>query len=169
MLTWVTCILGALALILLVGAAVHDLATRTVPNWFSLAIACAGVGMRLLAGDIVSGAAFAALVFAGAAVLWWFRLMGGADVKLLGATALVVSPMGIPPMLLLTALSGGVLALAYLILSRMVPRPAPGRRRTLLGRIAKAERWRLSRRGPLPYATAIAAGSAVTLSPLFWG
>lgn len=156
-------------MVLLAGAAVHDVATRTVPNWFSVGIAAAGILMRLVTGDLLLGVIFALVVFAGATLLWWFRLMGGADAKLFGATALAVSPVGIPAMLVVTALAGGILALTYLILSRMVRRPAPGRRRTMLGRIAKAELWRLSRRGPLPYATAIAAGSAITLSPQLWG
>lgn len=156
-------------LALLVGAAAHDLATRTVPNWVSVAISAAGVLIRLMSGDLTMGVAFAAAVFTGAALLWRFNLMGGADAKLLGAVALVASPAGIPSVLVLTALCGGVLALTYLLLSHVVGRPAPGRRRTILGRLAKAELWRLSRRGPLPYATAIAAGSVVTLSPQLWG
>lgn len=167
--TYPSLILATTALILLIGAALHDVATRTVPNWFSVAIAVAGLVLRAMAGDLVYGLLFAALVFAAATFLWWLRLMGGADAKLLGATALLVSPLAIPSLLVLTALCGGVLALAYLVLSRVVRRPAPGRRRTLLGRLAKAELWRLSRRGPLPYATAIAAGSVVTLSPHLWG
>jgi prepilin peptidase CpaA len=162
-------ILATVVLVLLAGAAAHDVATRTVPNWFSAGIAAAGIVMRLLAGDLRYGLVFALAVFAGAAALWWFRLMGGADAKLLGAVALVVPPLAIPGLLLVTALCGGALALVYLVLSRMVTRPRPGRRRTLLGRVAKAELWRLSRCGPLPYATAIAAGSAVALSPQLWG
>ncbi len=162
-------LLALAALILVIGAALHDVATRTVPNWFSIGIVAAGLLLRILAGDLLYGAAFAILVFAAAATLWWFNLMGGADAKLLGATALVVSPLAIPSLIVQTALAGGVLALAYLVLSWVVRRPAPGRRRTLMGRVAKAELWRLSRRGPLPYATAIAAGSVLTLSPQFWG
>jgi prepilin peptidase CpaA len=169
MLSHAPALLAGVALVLVLGAAMHDVATRTVPNWFSAGIAAAGLLMRLCAGDLMFGLIFASVVFAGATLLWWLRLMGGADAKLFGATALAVSPVGIPGLLIFTALAGGVLALAYLISSRMVRRPAPGRRRTLLGRIAKAELWRLSRRGPLPYATAIAAGSAVTLSPQLWG
>jgi prepilin peptidase CpaA len=72
-------------------------------------------------------------------------------------------------MLLTTALRGGELALFYRAMSYLVTRPAAGPRRGFLARIAKAERWRLSRRGPLPYATAIAGGSIIALSPLVAG
>jgi prepilin peptidase CpaA len=42
-----------------------------------------------------------------------------------------------------------------------VPAPRPGRPHSLIARIAKAEAWRLRRRGPLPYGAAIAAGALV--------
>jgi prepilin peptidase CpaA len=153
-------------LALMLGAALHDLAVRTVPNWVAVALLLVGIAARLLSGDLLLGLAVAAAVFAAAAVLWLRRLMGGGDTKLLGAIALVVPPSRLPDLLLMTALCGGVLALYYLAMSYVVGRPAPGRRRTFLARLAKAERWRLSRRGPLPYAVAIAGGSILSLSPL---
>jgi prepilin peptidase CpaA len=164
-----TVILAGVALALLLGAGVHDFATRTVPNWAPAGVAGAGLALRLLTGDLIYGLGFAFLVFAAAVAIWRAGLMGGADAKLLGAAALAAPPVGIPNLLLLTALSGGVLAVCYLVLSYVVSRPPPGRRRTMIGRIAKAERWRLSRRGPLPYAAAIAAGGVVALSPQIWG
>jgi prepilin peptidase CpaA len=162
-------IAAAFALVLLVGAALHDIATRTVPNCVPAGIVAAGIALRLLAGDLAFGLVTAFAVFAAATVLWLRGLMGGADAKLLGAAALTASPVGIPTLLLSTALFGGVLALIYLISSRFVTAPAPGRRMTLVGRFAKAERRRLQRRGPLPYATAIACGGVLTLTPILLG
>jgi prepilin peptidase CpaA len=162
-------IVAAAALVLLVGAALHDIATRTVPNCVPAGIAVAGIALRIMAGNLALGLVVALAVFAGAAALWLRGLMGGADAKLLGAASLAAPPVGIPELLLATALFGGVLAVIYLISARFVPAPAPGRRRTMLGRFAKAERRRLHRRGPLPYATAIAFGGALTLSPVLSG
>jgi prepilin peptidase CpaA len=159
----------AVGLALLFGAALHDVAVRTVPNCVAVAVAALGLASRLLEGDLVLGLALAACVFVGAALLWMRRLMGGADAKLLGAVALLAPPARLPDLLLTIALCGGVLALFYLAMSYVVARPAEGPRRSLLGRLAKAERWRLSRRGPLPYAAAIAGGSIITLSTLVAG
>jgi prepilin peptidase CpaA len=153
-------------LLLVIGAALHDVAVRTVPNWVSLALLFLGLAARLLDGDLPLGIGVAAAVFGFAALAWMRGWMGGGDTKLLGAVALIAPPSRIPELLLMTALCGGVLALFYLVMSFLVKRPAGGRRRTLLARLAKAERWRLSRRGPLPYAVAIAGGSVLSISPL---
>jgi len=154
------------ALALVTGAGLHDIAVRTVPNWLSIALLPVGAIARFLDGDLLLGVGIAAAVFFFAALLWLRGWMGGGDTKLLGAVALVVPPGRIPELLLMTALCGGVLALFYLLMSYVVKRPAGGRRQTLLARLAKAECWRLSRRGPLPYAVAIAGGSILSLSPL---
>jgi prepilin peptidase CpaA len=155
--------LVAVGLALMFGAALHDIAVRTVPNCVPAALAVLGVAARVLAGDIWLALAVAGVVFLVAALLWWRGMMGGADAKLLGAMALLAPPGRIPELLLTIALCGGVLAIFYLLMSHLVTRPAPGPRRTFVGRLAKAERWRLSRRGPLPYATAIAGGSMIVL------
>ena len=156
-------VLVAIGLALLLGAALHDIAVRTVPNCVPAALVALGVAARVLAGDIWLGLAVAGVVFLAAALLWWRGMMGGADAKLLGAVALLAPPGRIPDLLLTVALCGGVLAIFYLLMSYLVARPAPGPRRTFVGRLAKAERWRLSRSGPLPYATAIAGGSMISL------
>jgi prepilin peptidase CpaA len=162
-LTDLTVLIG---LCLLVGAALHDVAVRTVPNWVSVALLPMGIVARLVSGDLLLGLTAALCVFAAAVALWLFGLMGGGDSKLLGAVALLVPPGRLPELLLATAICGGVLAIVYLVMSQLISRPAKGKRRTIVGRIVKAERWRLSRRGPLPYAVAIAGGGVLSLSPL---
>jgi len=159
----------AIGLVLLLGAALHDIAVRTVPNCVPALLVVVGLASRLLAGDLLLGLGIAAAVFAVVTLLWLRGYMGGADAKLLGAVALVAPPARLPELLLMISLCGGVLALFYLAMSYVVTRPAYGQRRSFLGRLAKAERWRLSRRGPLPYATAIASGSIISLSPLLAG
>jgi len=151
---------------LLLGAALHDLAVRTVPNWMAISLLPVGAAARLLGGDLMLGVIAATCVFAAAVGLWLLGLMGGGDCKLLGAVALVAPPGRLPEFLLATALCGGVLAIVYFVLSQLITRPMQGRPLTIVGRIVKAERWRLSRRGPLPYAIAIAGGGVLSLAPL---
>lgn len=154
------------AALLLAAAAAHDAATRTIPNWLPLLLAALGVALRLLTGDLGPGLAVAALVLAGTALAWLRGWLGGGDVKLAAAFALVPPPGQVAAFVLATALAGGVLALVYLALVRRVPRPSPGRRAGFLARCAKAEAWRMRRGGPLPYAVAIAAGGFYVLHPL---
>ena len=156
----------AIGLVLLLGAALHDIAVRTVPNCIALALLPLGIIARLIAGDLLLGIGVAAAVFAVGIALWLLGVMGGGDTKLLGAVALVSPPSHLPDLLLMTALCGGGLALFYFVMSYVVTRPPKGRPQTILARFAKAERWRLSRRGPLPYAVAIAVGSLLSLSSL---
>jgi len=150
--------------LLLLAAALHDVALRTIPNGASAALVLTGAALRLQDGGIIPGLLLAAAVF-GASVLCWRRgWMGGGDVKLLGATALVVPPLQVGSLLMLTALSGGVLAVLYLILSHVVRvAPAGGRPRGPLTRVLRAERWRICRGAPLPYGLAIAFGGITLL------
>jgi prepilin peptidase CpaA len=169
MTTMIIHLMVVVGLALLLGAALHDVAVRTVPNCAPAMLAMIGIVSRLEGGDLLVGLAIAGGVFGAAALLWLRGLMGGADAKLLGAVALLAPPVRIPELLLMIALCGGILALFYLVMSHLVPRPASGPRHTFLGRLAKAERWRLNRRGPLPYAVAIAGGTVISLSPLVAG
>jgi prepilin peptidase CpaA len=164
---------------LLAYAAAHDIGFRTVPNWVSVALAACGLALRLLQGDAGWGLACGAMVFCCAYAAWWRGWMGGADVKLLGAAAVFVAPPLVPMLIIATSLAGGILALAYLAAGHAVRRfdkaaryaapsgeqganrpaiAAAPRRRGLLRRAARCELRRLRRLGPLPYATAIAAG-----------
>ena len=90
--------------------------------------------------------------------------MGGGDVKLLGATAIVIAPAAAGSFLLAVSLSGGVLAMAYLAGRVLLPRPTVRRPTRLLPRVLRVEAWRIHHRGPLPYACAIAAGTIFVLS-----
>jgi prepilin peptidase CpaA len=86
----------------------------------------------------------------------------------------------VPELMLCTATAGGLLAISYLALARLLrgnataflsgpgPGPGPGsagsgRRRSLLRRILRAERRRIHRGLSLPYSCAIAAGVLLTL------
>lgn len=150
---------------LLAVAALHDAATRTIPNWVPALLAALGIAIRSLDGQLMPGIAAAGLLFAACVLAWRLGWLGGGDAKLAPAFALVLPPGQVASFVLATALAGGVLAFVYLLLRRVVPRPAPGQRRGLVPRCLKAEAWRISRCGPLPYAVAIAAGGLFVLHP----
>ena len=155
--------LTLLAAILLVAAAGFDILTRLIPNSIPLALAVLGLTLRLADGSWPWALLAAGIVF-GVALLCWLRgWMGGGDVKLLGACALLVPPLAVFPMVTAVGMAGGVLACIYLVARRFVPRPLPlptaQRPQSFLGRALRAERWRLARGTALPYAVAIAIGS----------
>jgi prepilin peptidase CpaA len=159
----------------LVAAALHDIAARTIPNGLSLAIACAGLLARALADELLPGLMAAGLVFLLGWAAWRCRVMGGGDVKLLAACALLAPPGAVPALVLAVALAGGLLALTYLGLRPLLPAPILGGTNlaatnlagpslaALPRRALRAELWRIRRGGPLPYAVAIALGTFFTL------
>jgi prepilin peptidase CpaA len=148
----------------LVFAMAHDVAVRTVPNHVSLIVALAGLASNALddqAGPALFGAA---LVFAGCWYCWRRGWIGGGDVKLLTACALLVPPGSVLELLLSTAIAGAALALLYLTLGRLLPDGPTPRPTGLLWRVCRAERRRIQRRLSLPYACAITAGVLLTWS-----
>jgi prepilin peptidase CpaA len=152
--------------LLLAFAALHDIGFRTVPNRVSAALLGCGIVLRLVDGgshELVWGLLCGAAVFMVTYTCWRFGWMGGADVKLLTASAVFVPPGMVPTLLLMTSLAGGLIAMVYLVGSRMVPRPRPDRPSGLVRRALRCELRRLRRRGPLPYAAAIAAGGVFAI------
>jgi prepilin peptidase CpaA len=158
---------------LLVYAALHDLAARTVPNWLPVCLLAIGMVARLGDHTLWSGLAVTLFAFIVLFGIWFTGSMGGGDVKLWAATVLLIPPHWQPQLtfFLRVLMLGGALALLYLALwwpmarlrrSLNPPLAQPG----FLQRILKAEIWRISRRGPLPYALAISASAILTLLPL---
>jgi prepilin peptidase CpaA len=166
-------VLFAAAMALLFAAA-HDVAVRTVPNLVSLIVALLGLGLNAIDGQLLPALFRGGLVFAVAWYCWRRGWIGGGDVKLLTACVLLVPPGSVPELMVSTAIAGGVLALSYLALKRLLRgsvRPlsaGPGssgsvRGRSLLRRIWRAEQRRIHRGLSLPYSCAIAAGVLLTL------
>ena len=158
-------ILSVCTIPVLLGAALTDIRARRVPNQLSALVALIGLCSRAAGGGLLLSLLAAVAVF-GVLYLFWLRgWLGGGDVKLLAACVLAVPAGAVGDLLLAVSLSGGILALIYLVLRPALPHasPAGGQRMTSLRRILRIEGWRIRRGGPLPYACAIAAGCAFTI------
>lgn len=137
-------LIAALPLLLLARAAWGDVRTRTIPNWLCGAIAIAAPlwwwanGLPLWPDvPIQIGIAIAAfLLFT---IPFAAGAMGGGDVKLIGALALWLPLPWLMRMLIVMAVSGGLLTLVMVV----------------------AHRWRRGEGNPeIPYGVAIALGGA---------
>jgi prepilin peptidase CpaA len=161
-----------MALACALAGAACDLRDRRIPNLLTLPSILFGLLLHLyLDGWHGMGSSALAGLVAGVIFLifWLAGGMGAGDVKLITAVACVAGLSHVIWLLILTALAGGVMAIG-LALSR-------GRLKdTLLNLVALAVHHRFEGLKPhpqlnvgnkqtlrLPYAVAIAAGSAVTL------
>lgn len=144
-------LLAALAIALLT-AAFTDLRTRQIGNWLNGAIALGAPlfwwasGLSLWPG-VAAQVGIALAAFAVLAGLFALRAMGGGDVKLLTALALWIEPVWFLKLLVIMALLGGVLTIAFGAWHVM-------RRRK--GRLA------------IPYGVAIASAGLWVLSAQYW-
>ncbi|MGH6955620.1 MAG: prepilin peptidase [Caulobacteraceae bacterium] len=155
----------ALFAALVIAAAVKDLASFTIPNWISAALALAFLpaafmlGMAPMSVVISLGVGVGVLVLAaGMFALGW---IGGGDAKLMAAAALWVGLGGLAPFALYTGLAGGALALGLIGLRSAWLHPY----------VAGVPSWarRLATPGEAaPYGVAIAVGAlaAVAVHPL---
>ena len=154
---------------LLLAAALSDLAWRIIPNRIPVLVACVGLISQMMIGDPVWAPIGAAIVFAVCAVLWRLNVIGGGDVKLLAAVALCVPPANLLGLYMAITLTGTALGLVYLglrpVMRHLLP-PLLIRPMTLWRRVMRVEFWRIGRGRSLPYGIAIATG---TLTILFQG
>lgn len=167
-------------LILLLGLTLaSDIAARRIPNAFVLAgltagIACNfpaphGTGLFLSGSGIgVAGALLGAA--AGLAVmlpLYLCRAMGAGDAKLMAAVGAFLGPLQVTGAALLTFAAGGLLSLTAALCSRSLPRVLTNLKLMgwvmASGRQASLSLQDIRTTGRLPYAIAIAAGTALQL------
>lgn len=142
-------ILALTALAALLAAAIADVRRFEIPDSLSVAILLLAVGFGLATPGFPwwQHLAAVALLF-GLGLLAFARgWLGGGDVKLLVAIAGWTGLQGLPLQFALVAVAGGLLTLALVVARRVVP---SGRGGQLL---------RLG--GPIPYAVAIFAGTAL--------
>lgn len=165
-------IYAACSLLCATTGAVYDVASRRIPNAFTLPAVAFGLllhfsfgGWRQLgtaaAGGILCGLIFLVFHIAGG--------MGGGDVKLIMAVGCNAGLLQIEPLLVLTSLAGGVMALGLALYHRRL-------KQTLRNMCTLAVHHGTEGLAPhpefhignaqtlrLPYALAIAAGSALSL------
>jgi prepilin peptidase CpaA len=155
-------LLVAVAVGLLVVASLNDIARRIIPDTVCLALAGIGAVLRLADGHIGGAMLAMTVVFLLAMACCLRGWMGGGDVKLLSVSVLLVPPAHVVACIFCIGIAGGVLALIYILLRRLVPRPGP-RPASLFARICRIEAFRIRRGGPLPYGVGIAAGAILVL------
>jgi len=103
------------ALILLAFASWHDLRTREVPDWISLALAgVGGLAILLKQGENDWLGWFAGAALGGLLTAPFLALggIGGADVKLMVGLGAIFGPGTLLLLAFLTAIVGGILAIA---------------------------------------------------------
>lgn len=138
-------------------AMVSDLRDRRIPNACCLGVLALWPVHAALTGlPYAAGALAAAAATFGAGVLAWRGgLLGGGDVKLLGALALWAGLASLGPFLLVTALLGGVLAAGWMLLRHVGVAVPSG----LAGRLSRAGLPTLPGAGEsLPYGVAVGLG-----------
>lgn len=158
--------------VLLAFAAWRDVASRIIPDRISILLALTGAATQLLIDPwrLVISLIVAFVLFLPLLYLHGRYVLGGADVKLLVALSIGLPPMGVVTLFQVTALTGGVLAIAYLLLRR-ASRPILAKSNpSLMRRVYAVERWRILRHAPLPYGVAIACGGMwALLTNSVWG
>ena len=104
-------------------AILRDIAARIIPNALCAGVATLALALHVARGDWMAALLAGALVFVIAYVCWTRGWLGGGDVKLLSATAMLVPPGNVPALLGAIAVAGGALAACYLVLARIVAAP----------------------------------------------
>jgi prepilin peptidase CpaA len=146
---------------LLIYAACSDIASLTIPNWVSIALAGAFPVMALATGVAIQDIGLHLLFGFGALAVGFFlfaaNVFGGGDAKLLAATAVWTGFPGFAAFALWTAIAGGGLALLLLAV-RMVARQ-------FATHPPFADRL-LKQGGGIPYGVAIMAGGLMAIPSL---
>ncbi len=156
-------ILPIACLLLLLLAAITDLAWRIIPNRIPVLVGGIGLLTQYIAGTERAGLMRATIVLVICLLLWWLRIIGGGDAKLLPAVALCVPQTQTLALYMAITFAGAALGLVYLGLRPLLRNrpisPPSGRAVARWRRALRVERWRIGHGGPLPYGVAIAAGA----------
>jgi prepilin peptidase CpaA len=134
-----------------------DIRTRRIPNEMIVAILVLAAFRIAIDGDPRAGLftlAASAALFISTFLLFWRGLLGGGDVKLIGATALLIGYHSFFEFLFVMSVSGALIAVAVLARDRLGLRRA-----TTPGLEEQEAQARLT----VPYGVAIAAAGIVVL------
>ncbi len=151
---------------LLAAAAVGDLVRYRIPNAIPIALALLYLPAALLVGTGLEeiawhlGAGLVVLLVGMA--LFFARLFGGADAKMLAAAACWTGFALLPPFLIVMALAGGVLALILMALRFVLARTHRGDPTARPAWITR----QLARPKAVPYGLAIAVGGIAVFGRL---
>lgn len=170
-------LLGVDALAVALVAAVVDVRRHRIPNWLTYPGIAMGILLRwFFFGWRGLGSALAGCLLAGGIVFLFYmvRAMGAGDVKLLAAIGSLVGPSDATVVLAATAISGGVLALVYVIFRRRV-----GATLRNVGSVLTFHSWNGLRAHPelnldnpsalrMPYGLAIATGTLYAFLTIWW-
>ena len=140
---------------ILVWAGISDVRTRKIPNGCAICIIALFAIWAISEKGVGTGSALAAaaISFVIGFGLYSLNLMGAGDVKLFSALALFTGLELLGTFTLATAVSGGVVALTFLI-------TRPARRNAMVGRNGKGDH-----RESVPYGVAIGLGALMVV----WG
>lgn len=146
---------------LMLLAAFEDLRRLMIPNALTLSLcvlwplyALTSPSLFSIAGSLICGLA----VFLAGALAFSRGFLGGGDVKLLAVATLWAGPVGTPPLLVLTGVLGGMLALFLLM--------PPGAQIAALARTKLGPADVQANAGtatPVPYGIAIAAAAMIVV------
>jgi len=146
---------------LLVYAACSDVASLTIPNWLSVAMAALFGPLALLTHapllEIGVHYAFGLAILTVGFFLFQANVLGGGDAKLLAAAAVWTGLGAFPVFILGTAVAGGALALAILTARNWSP---------LLAGLPPFVTRLLTPKSGLPYGVAIMVGGLLALPTL---
>jgi prepilin peptidase CpaA len=165
------------ALLVAAIAAVIDVRQHRIPNWLTYPGIVMGIVLRWsFFGWRGLGSAVAGCVLAGGIVFLFYlvRAMGAGDVKLLAAIGSLVGPSDGVVVLAATAISGGVLALFYVMFRRRL-----GATLRNVGSVLTFHSWNGLRAHPelnldnpsalrMPYGLAIATGTLYAFLTTWW-
>jgi len=147
-------------------ATVWDIAKRRIPNWLVLPFLVAGVAMSGVhqgwkgVGVSLGGIAVAAVMIG---PICWLRGMGMGDLKLCAGIGAWIGPGQLFFALVMTAIAGGLIGMAYAVCHRSLGRSLDGTGDLIAGIFRGAPRRVASGDNAaalsIPYAPAIAIGT----------
>ena len=149
----------------MIGAVAYDISTMTIPNWISLVLILAFLGLAIPAGMTMSeigihiAIGMAALI--AGFLLFAVGFVGGGDAKFLAATSLWIGTGLYLHYFFFATLAGGALALS-LILVRQFPLPIFLLKQEWIARLHHSENG-------IPYGVALSIGGLLVFfqTPLF--
>ena len=167
----------AIALVLAVAAAIIDVQQHRIPNRLTYSgIAIAFVARTWLFGWRGALGALAGCLLAGGIMFLFYvvRAMGAGDVKLMAALGAFTGPRQAVPLLLATAICGGLLAIVYAIYRRQIGSTLKNVGSVLLFHAGSGLQTHpdLNLDNPaalrMPYGLAIALGMLYTSAMMWW-